>query len=321
MRMRNVFPTILAGTVSAVLFYFGTGLHPNWWLLWFAPVPVIAIASRLGWRASFLLAVIAWFAGALNQWDYFKHEVELPLWLIVVAFLVPAIIFGLGVLRTRAFLRRGWLFAAALYFPAYWVTYEYFTEIASPHSTFGNLGYTQMNCLPLIQITSITGIWGISFTVFLFAATIAALISSAGTPRQRRALAITVGVVLCAIFLFGEWRLNSNPSGQTIAVTLIAKDVPISLYRGSEEQAMALLHDYADEISRVTPLGTDVVVLPEKIARVSEGRLPEVDKLFSARLRWCAFRDCARASPPNAWRSFQFVTVLFPRWKPGGKLR
>src|ERR1043166_5996579 len=188
---RNVLLIISAGAASALLVYFGTGLHPNWWLLWFAPVPVIAIASRLGWRASFLLAV--------------------------VAFLVPAIIFGLGVLRTRTFLRRGWLFAAALYFPAYWVTYEYFTEIASPHSTFGNLGYTQMNCLPLIQIASITGIWGISFTVFLFAATIAALISNAGTPRQRRALAITVGVVLCAIFLFGERRLNSNLSGQPIA--------------------------------------------------------------------------------------------------------
>lgn len=281
MRTRNVLLIISAGAVSALLFYFGTGLHPTWWLLWFAPVPVLAIAPRLGWRASFLLAVVAWFVGALNQWDYFKHEVELPPWLIVVAFLVPAIIFGLGVLRTRAFLRRGWLFAAALYFPAYWVTYEYFTEIASPHSTFGNLGYTQMNCLPLIQIASITGIWGISFTVFLFAATIAALISNAGTPRQRRALAITVGVVLCAIFLFGEWRLNTNPSGQRIAVTLIAKDVPISLYRGSEEQAMALLHDYADEIPRVTPPGTDVVVLPEKIVRISESALPQVDALFS----------------------------------------
>lgn len=281
MRTRNVLLIISAGAASALLLYFGTGLHPIWWLLWFAPVPIIAIAPRLGWRASFLLAVVAWFVGALNQWDYFKREVELPLWLIVVALLVPAIIFGFGVLRTRAFLRHGWLFASALYFPAYWVTYEYFTELASPHSTFGNLGYTQMNCLPLIQIASITGIWGISFTVFLFAATIAVLISNAGKPQQRRALAITVGVVLCAIFLFGEWRLNSNPSGQPIAVTLIARDVPISLYRGSEEQALALLHDYAHEISRVTPPGTDIVVLPEKIVRISESALPQVDALFS----------------------------------------
>ena len=218
MRAGNLLVLMLAGAASALLFYFGTGLHPIWWLLWFAPVPVIAIAPQLGRLTAFLLAVLAWFVGALNQWDYFKREVELPLWLIVVALLAPAIVFGLGVLRTRAFLRRGWLFAAALYFPVYWVTYEYFAEIASPHSTFGNLGYTQMNCLPLIQIASITGIWSISFTVFLFAATIAALISNAGKPRQRRALAVTVGVVLCAIFLFGEWRLNSNPSDRKSVV-------------------------------------------------------------------------------------------------------
>jgi apolipoprotein N-acyltransferase len=42
-----------------------------------------------------------------------------------------------------------------------------------------------------------------------------------------------------------------------------------------------LLHDYADEISRVAPPGTDVVVLPEKIVRISASPLPQVDALFS----------------------------------------
>jgi apolipoprotein N-acyltransferase len=67
-----------------------------------------------------------------------------------------------------------------------------------------------MNCLPVIQIASITGIWGISFIVFLFAGTTAALLSSAGRPWQRRALAIAAGATVCAVFVFGKWGLQSN---------------------------------------------------------------------------------------------------------------
>lgn len=49
---------IVAGLASAALFYFGTGLHPIWWTLWLAPVPVLAIAPRLHREAALLLGSI-----------------------------------------------------------------------------------------------------------------------------------------------------------------------------------------------------------------------------------------------------------------------
>lgn len=136
--------------------------------------------------------------------------------------------------------------------------------------------------LPVIQIASITGIWGISFLIFLLAGTVATLLTGIGEPRRRCLLAITVGVIVCAASVFGAWRARSHPAAQTISVTLIAKDVPMSVYLGSEQQALELLHEYAGEVRRVTPAGTDIVVLPEKIGRVSERALPEVDALFSS---------------------------------------
>jgi apolipoprotein N-acyltransferase len=162
------------------------------------------------------------------------------------------------------------------------VTYEYLSAIASPHSTWGNLAYTQMDFLPLIQIASVTGLWGISFVVFLFAGTAAVLLSGFGELSRRRALAIVLGVLICAELALGEWRLRSNPPAESVAVTLIAKDVPMSVYLGTDEQAMELFREYADEVRRVTPAGTEVVVLPEKIGRLNENRLAEVDALFSS---------------------------------------
>ncbi len=317
MRLRNVLLVIAAGLASAALSYLGTGLHPMWPLVWLAPIPLLAIAPRLRSSTAFLLAFVAWMIGEMNQWNYFTRVIELSPPLIALALIIPAIVFGLGVLFTRSFLRRGSLFLASLAFPVYWVACEYLTEIGSPHSTWGNLAYTQMNCLPIIQIASITGIWGISFIVFLFAGTVAALLSGIGKPRQRRALAVTVGGVVCALFLFGEWRLQSNPSAQSVAVTLMAKDVPMSVYLGSEEGALELLHEYADEVGRATPAGTQVVILPEKIARVNESALPQVDAFFSSAAsatHAAILLGLVRRTPSASYNSSRF-------YSPDGKLK
>ncbi len=273
---------IVAGTTTAVLVYFGTGLHPIWPLLWFAPVPIIAIAPQLRARSAFALATVAWFFGEMNLWKHLAYGIGLRWPLIVISFFVPAVVFALSVLFVRSFLVRGSTVLAAIALPFYWVSYEFLTARVSPHSTYGNLAYTQMDWLPLIQIASLTGIWGVSFVLFLFAGAAGALLSGTGNQQQRRAVAIATAVFLCAVFLFGTWRLRSNPPARSLAVALIAKDVPMSLYLGSEQQTLELLREYADEIHRATPPGTELIVLPEKVGRVNENALPEVDALFAS---------------------------------------
>jgi apolipoprotein N-acyltransferase len=312
----NSLLVVVAGLASAGLFYFGTGLQPIWWMLWLAPVPVLAIAPRLRTGGAFLLGSIAWIFGEMNQWNYLRNVVELPLHMIIVFFVLGAVAFGFGVLFTRSFLRRGSVFLAAFTFPVYWVTCEYLNAMASPHGTWGNLAYTQMDFLPLIQIASVTGLWGISFIVFLVAGAIAALLSGIGNAWQRRVLAIAMGAVVCAVFILGMVRLQSKPSGESVAVTLIAKDVPMSAYLGSEEQALELLGEYAAEIRRVTPAGTQIVVLPEKIGRVSESSLLEVDALFSSiasGIPAAIDLGLVRKTPLGAFNSSRF-------YSPDGKL-
>jgi apolipoprotein N-acyltransferase len=75
----NIFLVVVAGIASAGLFYIGTGLHPKWWALWLAPIPVLAIAPRLRATAAFVLGAIVWFLGEMNQWNYLRHVIALPL--------------------------------------------------------------------------------------------------------------------------------------------------------------------------------------------------------------------------------------------------
>lgn len=312
MRSLGVFPAIVAALATAALSYFGTGLHPIWWMLWLAPIPLLAIAPRLSTSAAFLLGSGAWLLGGLNEWNYVRHEIEAPWQIVILYFVIPAVIFGLGVLFVRSFLRRGRLFLAALAFPVYWVTCEYLNATASPHSTWGNLAYTQMNFLPLIQVASVTGLWGISFVVFLFAGAVAALFSGAGKPWPRRALVITVGLIVCAVVGYGKWRLQSDPSAKRVTVTLIAKDVPMSLYLGSEEQALELLREYADQVRDLTPAAQQAIVMPEKIGRISESSLQEVDTLFSSAAtasRSAIVLGLVRKTPAGAFNSSRLYSA------------
>jgi apolipoprotein N-acyltransferase len=88
-------------------------------------------------------------------------------------------------------------------------------------------------------------------------------------------------------------------------------DVPMTVYLGSEEQALELLREYAEEVRRVTPAGTEVVVLPEKIGHVSESALTEVDPLFSsaaAATRAAIVVGIVRKTPSAAFNSSRFYS-------------
>src|SRR5438445_11589384 len=98
MRARNLLLVAAAGLASAAFSYLGTGLHPIWWLLWLAPVPVLAIAPRLRSSAAFLLASFAWLIGEMNQWNYVTHEIKIPLRTVIIFFVIPAVAFDFVVL-------------------------------------------------------------------------------------------------------------------------------------------------------------------------------------------------------------------------------
>ncbi len=278
-------PKVLLATgaviASSAMLFWGTGLHPVWWLTWLAPLPVLLIGSRLGRWGAFSVAALAWFLGSLNMWHYMlTNFATLPLMVGLSA--IPAGLFGLVVLLVRGLIVRGALWKAALAFPAAWVTLEYLNNIASPNGTFPNMGYTQMDFLPVLQVTSLVGIWGISFCLFLFPATIAAVLSRQGNMRKRARLASAAGVFFAVVLGFGVWRLASTPRPQhSVKVGLMATGVDTPFAR-DDSHALRLLQDYSEKARNLAAQGAEIVVLPEKIALVSDQATSQVDTLYAA---------------------------------------
>jgi len=274
-----------AVALSAALFWFSTGLDPLWWPIWFAPLPVLLVAPRLSGRLAFVAAFAARSLGGLCIWPYLA--IPLPAVVILaVLVVVPSIVFGACVVLYRAHLERDSLWQAGLALPCIWIAFEYLSAVSSPHGTYGSLGYSQMDFLPVIQVASLAGPWAIGFCVLLFSSASAVLLS--GKPG-RAAVAGVSAALLILVLGFGVWRLQSTPSSPTVTVGLIGSDRPENMYPRTQESSLAVFQRYVAQVPALAAQGARIVVMPEHLGALVDtslqGRASDVDRLFSEAAR------------------------------------
>jgi apolipoprotein N-acyltransferase len=267
---------------SAAGFWFGTGLDPHWWLTWFAPLPVLLLAPRVRPSAVALSAFLAVTIAAGNQWHYVRELIHLPLPVLIVMIGAEAIVFALSVLLFRRLALRGRLVAAMLSVPLVWTTVHFASAAVSPHGTWGDLAYTQMNAPPIIQVAALTGLWGIGFLVMLVPACLAALSVRAASARVRLHTALTGGVLLALAFGYGALRLADDSAAHAVKLGLV------SLQHEKPEEASGpagevLLARYVTALDKLADAGVRYAVLPEVILRVSEPDVPALREFAQTR--------------------------------------
>jgi apolipoprotein N-acyltransferase len=268
---------VLATAVTAVLFYFGNGLEPLWPLMWIAFVPVLVVALRSTWWVAAAMGLIATMLGSLNLWSYFTKTLGMPGSVWAAIFLVGGVFFALAVVLFRGLVLRGAVWSGVLALPAVWVTGEYLRNVTSPHGSAGSLAYSQLKFLPLLQLASITGPWGMSFVLVLFSAAVAV----GWHLRRLRVVAMGVGVA-AAVVMFGVVRL-ALPEGQTAKIGLITSDLPANAHvtdPGAETER--LFRDYARGVEKLAGEGAQAVVMPEKLGVTLEGNAAETDAVLQS---------------------------------------
>jgi len=275
---RFALPAWLAATaLTALGWWFGSGLQPLWWLTWLTPLPVLWLALRVRARWAALAAFAAYAIGGLNQWDYLHEYIGLPMATIVYAIGAPGLMFALCVLLFRRLLLRGHTFAAALALPVVWVAVEYINNLISPHGTFGSIGYTQMDALPVIQVAAIAGIWGIGFLVLLLPAAIAVQITPQASKHGRMSAAATAVLLIVAAIGYGSWRLQA-PATASLRIGLVSLEKPIrpALH---DADGQALEARYVDAINRLAGEGAKVVLIPETSFATPDATVPAFAQL------------------------------------------
>ncbi len=99
-------------------------------------------------------------------------------------------------------------------------------SLFSLSATFDSIAYTQTGNLPLLQIVSVTGMWGITFLVTWFASTVNTLWENSFDWRPVRNCVVAFSAVLIAVLLFGSVRLALfAPTSPAVRVAgIVARD-------------------------------------------------------------------------------------------------
>ncbi|MFF4183558.1 nitrilase-related carbon-nitrogen hydrolase [Streptomyces sp. NPDC001691] len=205
---------------------------------------------------------------------------------------------GLAALQTLPFLadrllvtrlRPAW---AALGFPAALAASEFLITTVTPLGTaYGCLAVTQYGDLPLLQLVSVTGPWGIGFLIAYFASTVNRVWER---PSWRGGL--VYGAVLLSVLLAGGARLALSPAGgesvriagvspsRAVTASLQAAlgrigggpaDIAAAPAPAVEPAMTAVENDLLAATEREAAAGAKIVVWPEEALRVQESHASE----------------------------------------------
>lgn len=266
---------LLATALTAIGWWFGGQLHPVWWLTWLAPLPMLWLATRVPARWAALATFVAFAVGDMPYWSYMRTVVGLPLPATLFAILVPALIFMLAVLLYRRLIRQNRYLFGALAVPVLIVAAYFLNGVTNVNGTWGDIGYTQVNALAVIQIAAITGIAGVGFLVLLGPTVAATLCNSAASRAARlRVLGIGGGLIALAL-MYGAWRLHAAPaeSGTPMKIGLVSLKGPVPAPLDSLE-GRRLQQRYADAIHDLSVRGAQTVVLPETVWAATQPTVP-----------------------------------------------
>lgn len=165
--------------------------------------------------------------------------------------------------------------------PALWVGWEYLRTLTELNFPWGDLGYTQVYYLPLIQPAELFGVYGVSLMVYTVNVILYAAVFLT-RPRRR----LKIGLIMSAValpllfYLYGLFRLpaEESPGGYRVAIAQgnIGPDV-----KWEKEGVEFSYSTYLELTKQAADSGAQLVIWPE--TAMPFYLLHDADKLFSLR--------------------------------------
>ena len=158
-------------------------------------------------------------------------------------------------------------FTPLILLPASWVALEYIRSHLLTGLGWNLLGHTQWNCIPVIQIAGVTGVWGVSFLVMMVNVALSVSVKGVGWRVKGINLGVA-GIFLCAALFYGHVVLRQFPAPSTRHPTPVFK---VALLQGNIPQTQkwndafeeAIWKRYAGLAAEAVKRRPDLIVWPE----------------------------------------------------------
>lgn len=274
--------------IAALLGFFIGGKWNIPLAAWIAPVFAIRFfrdsekAGRnflLLWLATAIPTIVSW-----NGVTFFSkiHPAAEAIFFFVLTplSLLPYVI-------DRVYYRRfGSSFWLTLVYPVTATAMDFFSANGSPLGTFGAVAYSQRGFLPIMQVASVTGLWGITFLLSWFASLVNHVWEN-GFKMTRPALASASLLLLIMVLGFGRTLASSQPE-QTAQIAGFSMpdgklaEVISQLQMGNEAGFRQMAEElHAQELEQIRVLarqGAQIVSLQEG---AGVGQPDQVEKLLT----------------------------------------
>lgn len=258
---------------------FVLGLEPVWWLAWIAPAPLLVLAFVSSAVAARWLTALAALIGASANFHYFLLLMPLPAALLVV--LAQVLLWVLVVGSTRRIVLRYQSWWTIFAYPVLWVAIDTLMAALLPDGNWASLAYSQAEVLPVLQVTSLSGVAGLLFVLALIPSALAvALVFGSRLHRARWGYAAPL-LLLAATIGYGEFRLQQSTGGAAVTFGLVAIDDAIGPH-AAPEYAEKIWTGYERQVASLAAQGARVMVLPEKIAILAPPQAERIKRRLAA---------------------------------------
>lgn len=219
-------PVLLSGrpwvwlATAAALLLFSNGAYSVPLAAWLAPVFLLRFVRTQSLKVGFAIAYVLLATVFAFQ---FRGMVPIPgvgYYIFLSLWGIPLV---LPYVVDRLLVRRLTGFIASLLFPTTWAATEYLVS-RGPYGSWGSAAYSQYGNLPLLQLLSLTGLWGFTFLIGWFAAVCNRLWEEGlDSKGARRGAWLCVGTISIVMLLGGARLALFPPFSPTVRVASISR--------------------------------------------------------------------------------------------------
>ncbi len=195
-------------------------------LAFFAFIPLFVVVQRMGWIQAPLYGL---FYGVVSYaiFNYWLSSFH-PLTIFIIPLLYACyyfILFPLLKLAVKLFPHKNYIVIAFI-----WVAYEYLRTKGFLGYSYGVIGYSQYLITPLVRLSSLTGVWGVSFLIILPSAFAGYLISRGELlfPQFIRIYRMSIAVyalLIAAVFVWGYASRVDYSNSEKWKVAMVQQNI------------------------------------------------------------------------------------------------
>ncbi len=216
MKIKNNYSYIYL-LIGFVLLFFSNGRWTLPLATFLAPIFLIRFLRFHKPLSGFVFLI---FAGFISNVFIWKGLIPVPDFVYYIMSFMMSLFTALVFLIDRIYSQRLKAIVSTLVLPSAFVLMDYISVLTNPGGTFGALATTQSS-LPLLQLLSITGIWGITFIILWTASTINWLWDNAFN-KQALGKALWMYVLpLIIIISYGQIRLALESTENTVKIASV----------------------------------------------------------------------------------------------------